>query len=432
MKKIFALVLSAAVAISALTGCQTAETEDKPRGPLQICVDFGDTPTAYADSATAMENLVSTLELYHKVEGWGPEEIEVEVIPAEGVERDTALARVRTAVMSGEGPDLFIVTCPDPSSTLGALFPYPEKAMLSNYFLPLDDYMKGSQFTDWDKLEPSIMGAGKTEEGQMLLPMAFDLLLTYFHQGEAEGYDGSTRWQDMVDSSDPALSAAAEPAHSGESMHIPYGCSLFPLIFNDYVDYSQESLLFSEEELFEAARSVGKLKLSKEAPDHYSSFVSRLNFNVDVYSERMSWMDGIGFEEDMTMVPIYNREGGATAMVKAYCAINRNTSQPKNAFFAADYFLSESVQAKSSLYSAWNQFHMISNTEYIKSKMREAQAQELSRVLEQISCVRYWTPLDVELADIVHTADFEGWTEEKLRGTVSDTYEKMTMMIAES
>lgn len=429
-----AFLLSCLLLLTVLfSGCKSAQEKktagtEKAEVPLRLCVDMGDTtPVTAGSTALALEGSISTIELYHKSGQGGPEKIELEIIPPSGAERESALTRIRTEIMSGGGPDIFIAVCPNPSSNVQPLFPFPEKAMASRYFLPLDEYLKKAQFTDWDKLEPSIMNAGRSSEEQLILPMAFDLLLTYFRQEDAKGYDPSTSWQDVITGDDPVLSAAAAPARVGDYLDNNW----FPVVFNEYVDYDTESLLITEDELFQTVKETGQIKNEGKAP-HYSAAVSKTSFSIDMVVDYASWMNGIDFKDDMTMVPLYNREGGATAMVKAYCAINRNTAQPDNAFLAADYFLSESVQAKSSLYSAWNLNSMITDTEYIKGKMTGSQAQEFSRVLEQITCVRYWTPLDAELADIIYMADYKDWDEETLREVVPEAYAKMQMMLSES
>ena len=81
----------------------------------------------------------------------GIEDVQLIYLPRQGVERETKLQRLRTEVMSGAGPDIFIVNC---GSADYALFPYPEKMMNSGFFLLLDDYIENhAQFTDWDKQE---------------------------------------------------------------------------------------------------------------------------------------------------------------------------------------------------------------------------------------------------------------------------------------
>lgn len=61
----------------------------------------------------------------------GPENVSFEYLPREGTERETALDRVRTEIMSGGGPDMFIIACNGGidymAADVEALFRVPEK-----------------------------------------------------------------------------------------------------------------------------------------------------------------------------------------------------------------------------------------------------------------------------------------------------------------
>lgn len=84
--------------------------------------------------------------------------------------------------MSGSGPDVFIMRCDEKASwhTEQALFQIPEQAIESGLFLPLDDYIENAQFIEWDKLTPIVMEAGRNEEGQLILPLTYNIPITFF------------------------------------------------------------------------------------------------------------------------------------------------------------------------------------------------------------------------------------------------------------
>ena len=114
------------------------DTESK--NPLRICVDLG---------TTAPDSMMLTDFINRLKDKAGVGDVVVEVIPPyddsrgvpNTVERKTVLARLRTEVMAGEGPDVFIMRY-TPYWTIAegglmendyegtdCLFRYPEKAM---------------------------------------------------------------------------------------------------------------------------------------------------------------------------------------------------------------------------------------------------------------------------------------------------------------
>ena len=102
MKKraLFILILVLALVLPAFTGCA-----EKEAGPLRICLDL-------ASSGKGVNVKQDFYDIYATLQSAGRlEEVEVECLPAEGPERETAIDRIRTELMSGRGPDVFIVNC---------------------------------------------------------------------------------------------------------------------------------------------------------------------------------------------------------------------------------------------------------------------------------------------------------------------------------
>lgn len=119
--------------------------------------------------------------------------VEIDVLPPDigDGQRDQRMQRVRTEVMAGKGPDIFIC---DGYNTIitdfrevggemgnGSLFGFPTQAMKNRLFLPLDSYMENAQFMEFDQMNPMVMAAGRNEEGQQLLPMTFDYWAAGLH-----------------------------------------------------------------------------------------------------------------------------------------------------------------------------------------------------------------------------------------------------------
>jgi len=213
MKKIIAILLTAVMLVLVFSGCGGQGGvyfgDELSKESLRICVDsWRSDPVEeqrMKDAEAFFESLASELKVQ-----CGIEKITFELLPQSSVKRSTKLQRLRTEIMAGEGPDLFIVqtTCNSMNSDLykDALFNYPEKSMEVGLFLPLDEYMENSsRFTDWDAQTQAVLEAGRNREGQMLIPMVYHIpLLIYPAEGVDIPYTTELSRRDILDDEDTA------------------------------------------------------------------------------------------------------------------------------------------------------------------------------------------------------------------------------------
>lgn len=117
----------------------------------------------------------------YSLNGWikeigGPHEIEFDFLPTNGTEREIALTKLRTELMAGKGPDVFVCLS-EPSfvvdnytTTVNGMlngsweypvFNYPQQAIARNMFLNLEPYKKNFHYTHWDKLTSVILEINK-------------------------------------------------------------------------------------------------------------------------------------------------------------------------------------------------------------------------------------------------------------------------------
>ena len=138
------LLILTLIMVLLLPGCGKKEA-----GPLRICLDVG-TAGSITDSSSnsraVFENLLKTMEDFG-----GPKDVEVEYIPAEGADRKSMIKHLKTELMSGSGPDLFIVDAYDGNFYDDEpIFTIPEQMIERHVFLPLDEYIEKAQFADCD------------------------------------------------------------------------------------------------------------------------------------------------------------------------------------------------------------------------------------------------------------------------------------------
>ncbi|MBP3704706.1 MAG: hypothetical protein J6I98_04140, partial [Clostridia bacterium] len=278
----------------------------------------------------------------------------------------------RTEIMSGDGPDLYIVNCRKGLNNREPLFPVPEKAMTGGLFLSLDDYIDNAQFMEWDKHTKAIMDAGRDEYGQQIVPMAYTLPLTFYRTADVPDVkpDADTSWQDMLADESGVLKAATAWRHDeiAESRFADYSDNYLEYILGNLANFENDELLVTQEELLERVTEVIEIDKAcdsgeaSETPPHYQTcmyvgfdYGPRLDGQPYTSIEPRSWLPesyrGIHFNDPQTMIPIYSDDGGVTATVTGFMAIDANTDRAEDAFFLLDFIMSREWQRKNVLYA---------------------------------------------------------------------------------
>lgn len=376
-KKLICMLLAFVLMLPMMFGCKTADTE-----PLRICIDLEYTmETKFW--VGGMENSFFNDELKQTLSGRlltackeknaeYPENIALEYIPADGQERENTLKRIRTEVMSGEGPDIFLIGCSPKSIYSEALFTIPEKAMELSLFMTLDEYMENNTvFSEWDKMNQAVLAGGRTAEGQQIIPLMYTVPVSVYRASETEHTQSKElTWQDMLESEDSVLSSAAVWTDNlfGEIKQgdpfMTTRCPMTEFTLGKIADFKNEELLFSEDELRQRLKEIMELGEAYTAgtfdlaPAHYNAYLGH-EFNAPMFGRYEKGVDGkpldaangIKYNEEFTMVPIYSDDGGVNAEICLYMAVNRNTRRPDDAFRLVDYFSSFDVQRCDRLYT---------------------------------------------------------------------------------
>ncbi|MBP3704061.1 MAG: extracellular solute-binding protein, partial [Clostridia bacterium] len=204
MYKLISLILAILMVMTMFTGCAGEET-----GALKICVDLSSFLEVYApgmgnsiegsSQQYAMKEFEADLTAYLQMNSLDPIELEIEYIPEHGnSERNTVISRLRTEIMSGKGPDIFLMG--SNSGDIEPLFKVPEKNMANGIFLPLNDYIENAQFMEFDKLVPGVMSAGQYDGEQYILPLTYTMPLTFYNASEVQHTASKTMtWEQMTE-----------------------------------------------------------------------------------------------------------------------------------------------------------------------------------------------------------------------------------------
>lgn len=429
-------------------GCSKGQNSNA----LWVLIDLSDPDGNLEPAAKQLTNLVKQKS--------GPQDIELEFLPNYGAERKSLLTRIRTEVMAGQGPDVFIVSQQGDDS----LFLMPEKSMELGLFMPLDNYLETSQFTDFDRFIPQLLEAGRTEKwGQVLLPMGWSTPLTLFAQDAVDfTHSPEITWQDMLDDGTGVLQAAADWSVNFASGFSAYGRSLS---FGQLADFTGDKLCFTEEELLERIQELFALndKMMDGAFDSlpmfckvtpggihsfmrtgaatfgkdYRTFMESGDFNGMMVSD---FLEQVGAKENqaVTMIPVYSDDGGTTATVCSFAAVSANTRRPEDAFFVLDVLFSEEYQRGTGLFCVTDELPV--DRELLKPavtfngwSLKEAAYAEYCRVQEDITQVNFFGTLQKELYRLVDDCYkvYTGQESGDMAELVHDTYRRMEIELGE-
>ena len=463
-KTAFLLVIACAFFL-VLGGCQFGGKRDK----LTICLDFG----LENSQTNAFKSFLNWLDDYREMTGRGPtsEEIEVEVIsPDGGSERQTELTRIRTEIMAGRGPDIFLCATTRRGfngsgdemqlSEGGRLFPYVKKSIDDGLFLALDDYLNGETLSVWEEYTPAIMDAGKDQDGlQRVLPLTFSVPLNVFYKEEVGTLDYTGKsWSDVCSLEDSLFAEQSPwvaPFWSGRREYIRKGThdSALSALFPELADFRNDKLLISEDDLFRSL-SDGFSTYQKIIGDENAENVAVFFTAKSVEGNRLFNQR----EKDLSFLPLRNQVGGTTAFISLYCAVNANTNRPEDAFAVCDALLCRNFQQSGNVYTynaamPTNRHALYTSMHYAELlQFSEQQLEEWLRVCDDVNVARFPSPLDQEIHEMTEEIEAammeayppsqepgESWqyvkgsiNEEQMKQIIHKHYETMEHLLGEA
>ena len=436
-----AAVLAAALLTVAISACTfTGGNNDRP---LRFCIDLSLGAVRWA---SGIERPAKEFLQYCEDAG-GPQNVELEIIPAEGEERATAIKRLRTEIMSGSGPDVFLVNCSPTHGAEEALFPYPEQVMANELFLPLDDLMKASQFTNWEEQIPVVMNSGRLQGKQYLLPAAYTFSVTLCKQADAPqaGEYPQTR-SEILSGDDPLLLTSAL---AGDGYYANYISDLLAPL----ADYSGNKLTFSEEELLsEIQRSLEVSKKQNEGRLDGAPANLQTNFCVLFPQDMLGGISAQG--NPLEFLPLLGENGDISCTAMTFAGINANTARAEEAFFLLDMLFSRDYLTKNTseqatlcnwLYESWALpvDEKLGQEEFpiLGWWLSEENYQAYCNLRDRITTAKFCTPLDTAINQLFSSCRYillyeEGSSEaekqEKIKAEVAEAYQQMKQMVSES
>lgn len=418
MKKITVLMI-VILLLGIFTGCQKQEKEKEK---LTVCVDY-----YFSEQAREL------IDAWEKLNEGA--EAELVVIPKDSDTAEIKITEIRTEIMSGGGPDVFILSCIDPmgiqeEGAEAILFSNPEKMMYADVFLPLDEYMKQANYMKPENLNQTILEAGRTEESQMLLPILYHYAAFVFHTADVEGNGGiPSSWEELLVCETPVIQKAMSIALY----------SKFPEIYGGFADYQEEKLLFTEEELLTRAQETAQYieaayesDAVENAPDKVAGGVA-----LKVLYEYLA-----AGQEEYTLIGLPNEDGGITANITMYAGVNRNTKQPEAAFSLLDVFFSDEIISGKGFQEGGRTVGQLNLSSWGEAPINRQAYQNMYPGLTQkdmdsienlesrINVVRFYSNFDKELYDMFYQY-LRTQDESARKEMVHGTYNTLQMELAE-
>ncbi len=174
--------------------------------------------------------------------------IELEILPKNGEEREVRLDSLRTEIMSGNGPDLFLLPSPGfANRTTGVVFPDVTQSMHNGMFADISALYDADTDLNKEQLQTTVMEAGVIDGARYVLPLyfSFDTLMVDSEQFSkydipVEDITGSVQdlFNVVLEKKDHSLAVSANPQQ-------PRPGQYFPELF----DYEAGKVLVTEEEI---------------------------------------------------------------------------------------------------------------------------------------------------------------------------------------
>ena len=322
---------------------------------------------------------------------------------------------------------------------------------------------KTAELAEWDKFTQSVMEAGRDDEGQQLVPLSYLLPAAMYRESDVSHTPKQMTWEDMQN--DEALQDAVVRLGAGFDSTGEWN---FPIeyLLGELADYKTEELLFTEDELLEHVNTIIELTDYYEenayAEKEYSTKTHLgLWFNLSgatahdpsgTYDASLSGgrLNGLTEQDPLTLVPFYSDDGGNTAVIAAFAAVNRNTRRPEDAFKVIDLFMSTGRQTNSTMFA----YHIYSKSSYTGMPMHEevmSQKYEMRvnaagnswfslddnnfrkvcAVRDQITVAQFSGALNAELENMMVNCYKAHLNGEDYTNLVHETYAAMEQMMAE-
>ena len=233
----------------------------------------------------------------------------IEQLPKDKEAREIMLERLRTEIMAGKGPDVFILPAartnmdinaptalggvPRGSENYEMLFPDVELSMHNGLFADISAYYDADTELGKESFVNAVMDAGVLSDARYVLPLRYNIPLIYVNVDRVTeaGVSMDIFDQDIVSMMDDITASGldwlAAGAHLNQIWH--YALNFFP----EAVNYADQEVVITKDELTTFMRSyisMRQLQGTKRSGDGTSSF--------DSYASELYHKDSVAGGDD--------------------------------------------------------------------------------------------------------------------------------------
>lgn len=251
-------------------------------------------------------------------------EVRIQRLPDEKETRENEIQKLRTEIMAGKGPDVYLLEKEEENVIEEAipLLENPYKTMQSGALAPLDEFMEKDSYWEDSTYNEVILKAGQYDETQYILPMSVR-------------YDVLPRTTDMEEMTGDTLGEWLEQAkNSGDirikqAMNMAFRCARW---IQPAVDYESGEIFFDQKKWSEFADEIFQFKT-----DEQESLLQGQHYQVDMPGPNL-WQEGI----DWQVVP--DLDGNKMASIMTYGAVGMSSDLKKEAYDFLMLFLNDRTQ----------------------------------------------------------------------------------------
>ena len=271
---------------------------------------------------------------------------------------DIALQRLRSEILAGDGPDIFLLSCEQHYDS-EPLIKDVNLAMRNGIFTDISKYYDADTELGKESLNTTVMNAGVVDGARYVLPLRYNFPVVYVNVDKLaeSGLTTDSFQHGIINLLDTTVQYADETfAFNGLLGHVrrQYTLNFFPHI----LDYDNQEILITEDELMTYMRSsqaVRKLNDGRQPQVHLYSYFGTFpdpywgatqncvlidDLEAAIANVSMAQAYGINLE----MIPLTASDGSLVADVTFYGAIGGQCEHPDIAYDFLRQLLTEDFQ----------------------------------------------------------------------------------------
>lgn len=342
-----------------LQGCSGSAVKVSATDELEICIDAHYYPmmkSVFSDYTELYPNVKITYEIVTRDNSYFAPLIDEDY-------KQTTLRHLQTEIMSGNGPDLFIL---DSGYNGECFFKDLYKAMSGGVFCDLLPLFQEAGISEEDFIEP-VFDTGKIDGKQYIAPLEYQVynMLTIEASNQNMGAHQINDTADMLAGIRAAMEIPGASVPPSKDLTKDFGYFINPYYYarNPLIDYDANTVQI-DTPLTRNVLETGKLATDKlnqyksfSQPEYsltswfdYMQSNRNITFCPYFLASLLNSTSAIFFGRIMEVEPIPSEDGGVCAVISSFAGIRANSGNKQNAFNMIKLLLSEKYQIKKSDY----------------------------------------------------------------------------------